>query len=629
MRLVRQLLRGLWRGLDGLRRVLHLLLLLALLVAGLSAWEASEPPKLPSMAALVVRPSGEIVEQLSDVPLQRAINEAEGQGAPQTLLWDLITAIRAAASDRRIGALVIDTDDMSSSGQVKLEELADAIHDFRRSGKRVIAYGHYFTQSQYLLAAQADEIYLDPFGAVLLDGYARYRLYYKDALKKYDVDVHLFRVGKYKSAEEPFIRDNMSKADREESAAYLTALWQNYQGAIGRARRLMPAAVGAYADNYVAEVTGDGGDAAKVAKDAGLVTDLATEEQVEARVAQLVGSDPSGQGYRQVSVDDYLRATHAQQRERGRGPSVGVVIASGDILDGRQPPGVIGGQSTSELLRDARMDKNIKAVVLRIDSPGGSVLASEQIYRAVMALEHAGKPVVVSMSDVAASGGYYIAAGANEIIASPATITGSIGVFAAFPTFDRTLAKFGVHVDGLGTTPLAGETQLDRPLSASAGQLVQSMVDHSYGEFLARVAKGRGKPLDVIDSIGQGHVWAGTDALRIGLVDRLGSYEDAVRDAAARARLHAPYGVRRIEPQLSWAQQLLLQLHSGGATLLTVLGLEPLSTARSAAQAAAQAATAQWLQRLTPPLEQELARWARFATPNRVYAYCFCDVGVP
>ncbi len=622
MRLLGQILHGLWRGLDGLRRALHLLLLLALLVGGIGALEASRPPKLPSMAALVVRPSGEIVEQLSGLPLQRAVNEAEGQRAPQTLLWDLITAIRAAATDRRIGALVIDTDDMSASGQVKLEELADAVRDFRRSGKRVIAYGHYFTQSQYLLAAQADEIYLDPFGAVLLDGYARYRLYYKDALKKYDIDVHLFRVGKYKSAEEPFIRDDMSTADREESEAYLTALWQNYEAAVGRARRLMPAAVADYADNYVDEVTAVGGDAAQVAKNAGLVTDLKTEQQVEQRIAEVVGTDPSGKGYRQVSVDDYLRATHAQARERGHGASIGVVIASGDILDGRQPPGAIGGESTSDLLREARLDNDIKAVVLRIDSPGGSVLASEEIYRAVMDLEHDGKPVVVSMSDLAASGGYYIAAGANEIIASPATITGSIGVFAAFPTFSRTLAKFGVHVDGLGTTPLAGETSLERPLSASDGKLIQSMVDHSYEEFLARVAKGRGKPVDAIDAIGQGHVWAGSDALRIGLVDRLGGYEDAVRDAAMRAGLRGPYGVRRIEPQLSWAELLLQQADSDGVALLGRLGLEPLGVAR----AAAQATTAQWLQRLTPPLEQELSRWARFSAPNAVYAYCFCAV---
>ncbi|HTW75150.1 MAG TPA: signal peptide peptidase SppA, partial [Steroidobacteraceae bacterium] len=492
MRYVGGFLFGLWRGLDGLRRVLHLLLMLALLGLAIGAWEASGPPKLPAMAALVVRPSGEIVEQLSGVPVQRAVSEAEGQAPPQTLLWDLISAIRAAAADRRIGALVIETDDMSSSGQVKLEELAEAIHDFRRSGKKVIAFGHNFTQSQYLLAAQADEVYLDPFGAVLLDGYSRYRLYFRDALKKYDVDMHLFRVGKYKSAEEPFTRDDMSMADRQESLAYLTALWRGYEAAVGRVRHMSAAAVADYADDYVAEVTGADGDTAKVAKDAGLVTDLKTEQQVDARVAQLVGADPDGKGFRQVDVDDYLRATHAAQRERGRGPAVGVVIASGDILDGRQPPGSIGGDSTSELLREARLDHDIRAVVLRIDSPGGSVLASEQIYRAVMALEHDGKPVVVSMSDLAASGGYYIAAGANEIIASPNTLTGSIGVFAAFPTFSRTLAKFGVHVDGLGTTPLAGETQLDRPLSAAAGRVLQSVVDHTYEEFLSRVAVGRG-----------------------------------------------------------------------------------------------------------------------------------------
>jgi protease-4 len=261
-------------------------------------------------------------------------------------------------------------------------------------------------------------------------------------------------------------------------------------------------------------------------------------------------------------------------------------------------------------------------VVLRVDSPGGSVLASDQIYRAVLALEQDGKPVVVSMSDVAASGGYYIAAGADEIIASPNTITGSIGVFAAFPTFSRTLAKFGVHVDGLGTTPLSGATQLDRPLSAAAGQLLQSVVDHTYQQFLARVAKGRSKPVESIDAIAQGHVWAGTDALRIGLVDRLGNYEDALQDAAMRAGLRAPYGVRRIEPPVGWIEQLLLQLHGQVGQLLARAGvgsLAPLSPLQGLQQSSG------WFGALAP-LESELARWAHLSSRNGVYAYCFCSV---
>jgi protease-4 len=625
MQYFRRFLYGAWHGLDVLRRVLHLLLLLALLVAALGVLEATQPPRLPQRAALVIRPSGQIVEQLSGAPVQRAVSEARGQGAPQTLLWDLTSAIRAAATDRRIGALVIETDDMSGAGQAKLEELADAIRYFRRSGKKVIAFGHNYSQSQYLLAAQADEVYLDPFGVVLLDGYARYRMYFTNALKKLNVDMHLFRVGKYKSAEEIFTRTDMSSADREESEAYLSALWQGYCRSVAAARHLSAAAVAAYAEHYVDTVTAAGGNTALVAKDAGLVTALATEQQVDQRLIDLVGADPSGKSYRQVGVQDYLRASGAEQRERGHGAAVGVVIASGDILDGTQPPGTIGGESTAALLREARLDDDIKAVVLRIDSPGGSVMASEQIYRAVLALEQDGKPVVVSMSDVAASGGYYIAAGANEIIASPNTITGSIGVFAAFPTFDRTLAKFGINVDGVGTTPLSGQTELDRPLSAGAAKVLQSVVDYTYQQFVSRVAAGRRKPTDAIDAIAQGHVWAGTDALRIGLVDKLGNYHDAIHDAAMRAGLKGAYGVRRIRPPLSWTDQLLLQLSSDANVLLTRVGVLPADAVGGGLAAASPAQLLQQLQRRTP-LGQQLARWAHLSSRNSVYAYCFCTV---
>lgn len=617
MQLLGRLFYGLWRGLDALRRLLHLVLLLALFAIVLGALGTLVPPRVPDRAALIVRPSGQIVEQLSGEPAERIFSETQGESAPQTLLWDLTTAIRAAAGDRRIGALVIDTDELNSAGQVKLEELAAAIREFRRSGKRVIARGQYFLQSPYYLAAQADEVYLDPFGFVLLDGYDRYRMYFKNALQKLDVDMHLFRVGKYKSAEEPFTRDSMSPEDREESESYLSALWQGYQSAVANARQLKPEAIADYANNYISSVTAAGGDTAKVAKDAGLVSDLKNEQQVDDRLLELVGSDPSGKSYRQISVADYLRATHAEQKLRGRGPAVGVIIASGDILDGKQPPGLIGGVSTSQLLHAALLDNDIKAVVLRIDSPGGSVLASEQIYRAVQALKQDGKPVVVSMSDVAASGGYYIAAGADEIIASPNTITGSIGVFAAFPTFSRTLAKIGISVDGIGTTPLSGATELDRPLSPAVGQLLQTTVDHTYQQFLARVAKGRGKPIDAINEIAQGRVWAGADAARIGLVDRLGNYEDAIREAATRAGLKAPYGVRRMEPELTLMQQLLLQLGSSSRVLLERLGVLHQS---------AGASLAAQLARRLQPLQRELTRWAHLSSANSVYAYCFCQV---
>ncbi|MFI4906154.1 MAG: signal peptide peptidase SppA [Steroidobacteraceae bacterium] len=602
---------GIWRGLDVLRRCLHLLLLLALFGIVIGALRQSTP-RLPEKAALVVRPSGDIVEQLSGEPIERALNEAQGEGVPQTLLWDLTTAIRAAAGDPRIPVLVIDTDDMGSAGQAKLEELAAAIAAFRHSGKKIIAHGTYFLQSQYYLAAQADEVYLDPFGFVLLDGYDRYRMFFKDALDKLSIDMHLFRAGKFKSAAESYTRRDMSAEDREESEAYLQALWRGYRAAVADARNLKAETIAQYADSYVTTVAAAGGDTAKVAKDSGLVSGLKTQQEVEDRLVDLVGADTNGKSYRQVSVADYLRATHAEDKQRGKGQAVGVVVASGEILDGKQPPGTVGGESTAQLLHEARQDDDIRAVVLRIDSPGGSVLASEQIYREVLALKRDGKPVVVSMSDVAASGGYYIAAAADQIIASPNTITGSIGVFAGIPTFSRSLAKLGINVDGIGTTPLSGATQLDRPLSADVGRLLQITVDHAYEEFLARVAKGRGKTREAVDAIAQGRVWAGGDARQQGLVDRLGNYDDAVAEAARRAGLKAGYGVRRIEPELSWAQQLLFHVRSSGERMLGRIGL-------------AQSGAAQLVQRLKP-LDLELARWARLSSPNSIYAYCFCTV---
>ena len=611
MHALSRFLGGVWRGLDTLRRFLHLLVLLALAGVVVGALRQSSP-RVPDKAALVVRPSGDIVEQLSGEPIERAFSEAQGSGEPQTLLWDLTTAVRAAAGDARIAALFIDTDDMDSTGQVKLEELAAAIADFRKSGKKVIAYGSYYLQSQYYLAAQADEVYLDPFGFLLLDGYDRYRMFLKDALDKIGVDMHLFRVGKFKSAAETYTRRDMSPEDRQESEAYLSALWRGYVQSVASARQLQSQAVSDYAMRYVDSVTAVAGDAARVAKDSRLITDLKTEQQVEDRLIDLVGADPSNKGYRQVSVADYLRATHADDKLRGKGAAIGVVVASGEILDGRQPPGLVGGESTAQLLRQARLDDDIRAVVLRVDSPGGSVLASEQIYREVRALKDAKKPVVVSMSDVAASGGYYIAAPADEIIASANTITGSIGVFASIPTFNRTLNKVGVNVDGIGTTPLSGAVRLDRPLSEGASRLLQSTVDHTYEQFLLRVASGRNKTRDAVDAVAQGRVWAGADAQPIGLVDRIGSYDDAVKSAARRAGLTGGYGVRRIEPELSWAQQLLLQLRSTGEQLFARLGAGHTELGA--------------LARRIAPLDREIARWSRLSAPHTIYAYCFCSL---
>jgi protease IV len=602
---------GLWRALDGLRKALHLIVLLVLfgLVIGLLR---SSVPHVPARAALYIAPEGELVEQLSGEPVERAVEEARGEEHNETLLWDLTDALHAAASDSRIQVLALDLEKFEGGTQPALAELAAALREFRASGKKVIAYGTELTQERYYLAAQADEVYLDPMGFVLLEGYDRYRTYLKDALDKLGVDINVFRVGAYKSAVETYTRTSMSPEDREESRAYLGALWSSYQDAVTRARKLPPDALEKYVDSLSKSVSAANGDAARVALQAGLVTAVKTRLEAEQRLIGMVGQDDSSGSFRSVQVEDYVRYARTQKKLHADGkPRVGVIVAAGDILDGDQPPGSIGGDSTARLIRQARMDKDVKAVVLRVDSPGGSVLASEEIYRELKALRAAGKPLVVSMGGYAASGGYYISSPADEIIASPATITGSIGIFAVIPTIDKTLGKIGVSVDGVGTTPLSGQLRIDRPLGEEAKSLLQSQISRGYDEFLERVASGRNKSREEINSIAQGRVWAGTDAKRLGLVDELGSFNDAVKAAARRAHL-TDYAAEFLEPELTWAQQLALELKS--KALGVVLHVSP-----------REQALAQLAQRFDP-VTREAERLARFGVPNHLYAYCFCEV---
>lgn len=606
---LRAILHGLWRGLDGLRRFLHLIVLLVLVGFVFGALRVSLP-NVPSKAALLVAPEGEIVEQLSGDPLERAFEQARGQGRPETLLWDLTDSIRAAARDRRIAVLAIDLEHFDSAGQPVLEELSRALREFRASGKKVIAFGTEFTQDRYYLAAQADEIYLDPLGFVLIDGYGRYRMFFKQALDKLGVDINVFRVGSFKSAVEAYTRQDMSPEDREESLAYLNVLWSSYQSAMTRARKLPPNAIANYVNTLSTTVPATGGNAAEVALRAGLITGIKSRQDVERRLIDLVGEDNSNGSFQSVSARDYVRIAHAEKKLHADGKKrIGVIVASGEILDGDQPPGTIGGDSTAKLIRQARLDKDIRAIVLRVDSPGGSVLASEHIYRELQALRAAGKPVVVSMGNLAASGGYYISAGADEIWASPATLTGSIGIFAIIPTVDKTLGKVGVNVDGVGTTPLASQMRIDRPLGQEARALLQAAIQRGYEVFLERVASGRRKTRDQVDAIAQGRVWAGSDARRLGLVDGLGSFEDATKAAARRAKL-TDYDVEFMEPELTWPEQLVLQMKTH-----TIRALIPSDEqTRSLAQVAAR----------FDPLRREVERLSRFSQPNHVYAYCFC-----
>lgn len=600
-----------WRALDGLRKVLHLIVLLVmfgLLAAALSP----SIPIVPHKAALVIAPQGVLVEQLAGDPFDRAVAELYGQNQAETLVRDLVDAIEAAKKDKRIEVLVLDLGRMAGGGVAKLQEVAGAIRDFRSSGKKVLAFGESYDQSQYYLAAQADEIYLDPQGLVLIEGFGYYRNFLKGVIDKLALDVNVFRAGKFKSYTDQFSRTDMSQQEEEESLAWLNALWVQYQAGVTEARKMEPGAIAAYANNFAAAAKARRGDLAAVAVESNLVTELKTRRELEEQLEGLVGENEDDHNYQGIAHWDYLAAVRAAQALDLDGAHIGVVVASGEILDGERPPGTIGSESAVRLLRDALHDDAIKAVVLRIDSPGGSMFASEVIRREIDALREAGKPVVASMSSTAASGGYYIAMNADEIWASPATLTGSIGVFAVFPTMERTLGRLGVTVDGVGTTPLADALRVDRTLTEQAREILQTSVEHAYEVFVQHAASARKKSFEDIDAVAQGRVWAGVDALQHGLVDKLGSYRDALDSAAKRAGLGEDYKVKYIEPPLGWREAVALRSQALAARFAGSLVPERdlLVEAR----------------RLFAPLEAELARLSRFTDPRQVYYYCPCSV---
>jgi protease-4 len=598
-----------WRFLEGIRKVLHLALMLLIFGFVLAALHTSIPI-VPRSAALIIAPQGDLVEQLAGDPVRRALGEASGGPAPETLLRDVTDAIAAAKSDSRIKLIVLDLDEMGPTGLSKLQEIGAALRDFRASGKRVIAAGDSFSQSQYYLAAQAGEVYLDPMGEVSVNGFSYYRMYYKDAIEKLSVDLNVFRAGTFKSYTDQFSRNDMAPSEREETSVWLESLWNAYTQDVTRARSLPAGALKDFIAEQPASLQAVKGDMAKMALQRGLVTALKSRRQVADDLKGLVGEDDDNHSFNSIGMNQYLSAVHSKHVLKGKSDAkIGIVVASGEIFDGHQMPGAIGGESTSNLLRQARYDNAVKAVVLRVDSPGGSEFASEKILREVQALRKAGKPVVVSMSTYAASGGYYIAAAANQIFASPTTITGSIGVFSYIPTFQRTLEKLGVKVDGIGTTPLAGDLRIDRALGPVTKQLLQASVDHAYEQFVRRVADGRKKSVEDVDKIAQGRVWAGLDAQRIGLVDHLGGLKDATDAAAKLAELGKDYDVDYIEPDLSLREELLMQIRSQTVRLGQSAGLIPQRTD---------------VERILDPLLQQARAITQLKDPRGLYSYCWC-----
>jgi protease-4 len=605
---------AIWRGANGLRKVLHLLLLLLIFMVFIGVMSGEAPQILPDRAALVIQPAGALVEQLDGDPYDRALAELMDEAQPQTLVQDVLDVLEQATNDDRIAAVHLELSGLSGAGLDKLRRVADAIQAFRESGKPVIASADYYTQVAYYLAAHADEVYLNPNGFVFIQGYGSYRTYYKDAIDLLRIDWNLFRVGTHKTAFEPYERMDMSPEDRESRSRLLNQLWDDYQEAIVTARGLPESAIDDYADNLVAQAESAGGDPAIAARDRGLVDELLGRTELREVMIGHVGPDEDDEStYSSVSMRGYLSQMSLRGGDKANSQNVAVVVAKGTILDGDQPSGSIGGDSTAALLKRALDDESVKAVVLRVDSGGGSAFASDVIADEVLALKEAGKPVVASMSSVAASGGYWISMHADQIFATPTTITGSIGVLGMFPTFQRSLAALGVTTDGVGTTPWSGQLRPDREMNEDAKRLIQMFINDTYNDFVSGVAKGRDLEPDYVDQIGQGQVWSGEEAFANGLVDVLGDLDDAIVAAAELAGMaEGEYGQILVERQMSPTEQLILDL----LTSFTMVGIDPAAVARKPEP----------IEVFVNHLHALLAQVAQFNDPKGIYSHCFCEI---
>lgn len=604
---------AIWGALDSIRKALHLMLLLIVFV-GLIGVMSGSSESLPGKAALVIRPVGALVEQLDGNPYDRAVAEIIGEAPPQTLVQDVIEAMELAADDDRIEAIHLELSGFAGAGLDKLQRVAAAMEEFQESGKPVVASAGYYSQSGYYLAAHADEVYMHPKGILLLQGYGSYRTYYKDVLDTLMVDWNVFRVGTHKAFAEPYTRMDMSPEDRESRARIVNQFWDTFQQDVDNARELEPGTVDDFAQNYIAHVEAAGGDLAVATVDTGLIDRLVGHAELRDILKGYAGEASwDSSTYSSVGMGSYLDEQRLLGGSDKQDENVAVIVAVGSIVDGSQPPGTIGGDSTAALLRRALDDDSVKAVVLRVDSGGGSVFASEVIAHEVNALREAGKPVVASMSSVAASGGYWISVVADKVIANPTTITGSIGVIGMFPTYHRTMDFVGVATDGVGTTPWSGQLRPDREMSDATRQLFQLSINSTYDEFVSSVAELRGMEKEAVDTVAQGQVWIGEDAIAHGLIDELGDYEDAIAAAADLAGLsEGDYGSFEIQTEMSPTEQMILDFLAFADTV----GFDP----------AAFASTPSSLEAFANRFDKALGQIAKFNDPRGTYSYCFCEV---
>lgn len=563
---------GFWRfmgylggALTWFRNTLANLLFIIIILILFAALGASAPQPLPESFALRIAPTGILVDQRSYIDPTSLLLSDEDPDENETVVSELVEAINKGAKDKRVTHLVLEPGMLLGGGLSKINEIGQALENVKQAGKKIIAVSDNYSQEQYYLASFADEIYLHDMGVIEITGYGRYMNYYKTALDKLGITIHAFRSGKYKDYLEPYLRDDMSAESREHNEQWINELWTTYTNNIEQRRHLPPGSINDYVNNLDAHMALTEGDSAKLAIEKALVDKIQSRQATEQMLIEAIGKSDDGDWYKGVGVKSYLADIRKQpDLEKNK---VSVITAVGSIVDGDQPDGTIGSDSMLELLRQVNDDKNVKALVIRVDSGGGSAFASEVIRTEIIKLRAKNIPIYISMGSVAASGGYWISTAGDKIWAQPTTITGSIGVFGAFPTLENSLKKIGINTDGVGTTELAGTMRLDRPLSDKASKIVQYGVDNIYQRFIGLVADTRKKDKSAIHEIAQGHVWTGTKAKEIGLVDELGTLHDVIIAIARDAKL-TRYKVEFVKRQLSPKEEFLRSLTEGQASIL-------------------------------------------------------------
>ncbi|EBE8520839.1 signal peptide peptidase SppA [Salmonella enterica] len=602
-----------WRVLNLVREMVLNLFFIFLVLVGVGIWMQignGSNSEQTARGALLLDISGVIVDKPSTNhrlgALGRQLFGASSDRLQENSLFDIVNAIRQAKDDRNITGIVLDLKNFTGADQPSMRYIGKALREFRDSGKPVFAVGENYSQGQYYLASFANKIWLSPQGQVDLHGFATNGLYYKTLLDKLKVSTHVFRVGTYKSAVEPFIRDDMSPAAREADSRWIGELWQNYLHTVSANRQISPQQLFPGAQAIIDGLTSVGGDTAKYALDHKLVDALASSADVEKALTTQFGWSKTENNYRAISYYDYSLKTPADT-----GGTIAVIFANGAIMDGEETPGNVGGDTTASQIRDARLDPKVKAIVLRVNSPGGSVNASEVIRAELAAAKAAGKPVVVSMGGMAASGGYWISTPANYIVASPSTLTGSIGIFGVINTVENSLSSIGVHSDGVSTSPLA-DISMTKALSPEVQQMMQLSIEYGYKRFITLVADARKRTPEQIDKIAQGHVWTGEDAKANGLVDSLGDFDDAVAKAAELAKL----------------KQWHLDYYQDEPTVLDMVMDSMTGSVRAMLPEAIQAMLPAPLVSAANTVKAEGDKLAAFNDPQNRYAFCLTCANV-